>query len=182
MLRRTRSGAQRWPRIAAIVAIAAAAVVPAAWAGAAARAPGTGQPPAGSGMNTAAAFANPLCRKDAGPYGRLDFVVEGGGPVCVAVWKKGTDNGGQTYQGVTKDSIDVVVLVPNDQQLAGARPGQSPVDHATGKTGTVTNAFKDTFAALEQQAYQTYGRKINLVFVTSTGDDETAQRADARSP
>ena len=130
-------------------------------------------------MNTAAAFANPLCRKDAGPYGNLDFVNEGCGPVCVAVWKDGADNGGATYQGVTKDSIAVVVLVPNDQQLAGARPGQSPVDHATGGKGTVTNAFKDTFAAFEHQAHQTYGRKINLVFVTSSGDDEAAQRADA---
>ena len=132
-------------------------------------------------MNTAAALANPLCRKDDGPYGTLDFVVEGGGPVCVAVWKEGADNGGATYQGVTKDSIDVVVLVPNEQQLAGAQPGQSPVNHATGETGTVTNAFKDTFAAFEHSAHETYGRKINLVFVTSTGDDETAQRADAVS-
>ena len=126
-------------------------------------------------------LANPLCRKDDGPYGTLDFVVEGGGPVCVAVWKEGADNGGATYQGVTKDSIDVVVLVPNEQQLAGAQPGQSPVNHATGETGTVTNAFKDTFAAFEHSAHETYGRKINLVFVTSTGDDETAQRADAVS-
>ena len=77
-------------------------------------------------MNTAAAFANPLCRKDAGPYGNLDFVVEGGGPVCVAEWKDGADNGGATYQGVTKDSIDVVVLVPNEQQLAGAAAGTEP--------------------------------------------------------
>ena len=111
-------------------------------------------------------------------HGNLDFVNEGGGPVCVAVWKDGADNGGATYQGVTKDSIDVVVLVPNEQQLAGVRPGQTPVDHATGGKGTVTNVFKDTFAAFEHQAHQTYGRKINLVFVTSSGDDETAQRAE----
>ena len=136
-------------RIGVLLVVAAAVALPTVQAGAAASAPGTGKPPAGSGMNTAAAFANPLCRKDAGPYGNLDFVVEGGGPVCVAEWKQGADNGGATYQGVTKDSIDVVVLVPNEQQLAGAQPGQSPVDHATGETGTVTNAFKDTFAAFE---------------------------------
>jgi hypothetical protein len=179
MVRCTRSCAQPLARIAIVVAITAAAALPAALAGAAARAPGTGKPPAGTGMNTPAAFANPLCRKDAGPYGNLDFVTEGGGPVCVAVWKKGADNGGATYQGVTKDSIDVVVLVPNEQQLAGGRPGQTPVDHATNKTGTVTNAFKDTFAAFEHQAHETYGRTINLEFVTSSGDDEAAQRADA---
>ena len=166
-------------RVAVLVGVAVAVAIPVVSAGAAAQAPGTGKPPAGTGMNTAAAFANPLCRKDAGPYGNLDFVVEGGGPVCVAEWKKGTNNGGATYQGVTKDSIDVVVLVPNEQQLAGGRPGQTPVNQATGETGTVTDAFKDTFAAFEHQAHQTYGRKINLVFVTSSGDDETAQRADA---
>ena len=178
-MRSTRSRAPRLVRVVVVVGVAVAAALPVVSAGAATQAPGAGKPPAGSGMNTAAALANPLCRKDDGPYGTLDFVVQGGGPVCVAVWKQGADNGGATYQGVTKDSIDVVVLVPNDQQLAGAQPGQSPVNQATGKTGTVTNAFKDTFAAFEHQAFQTYGRKINLVFVTSTGDDETSQRADA---
>ena len=169
--------ARQLGRVAVIIGVAVAVAIPALSAGVAAQAPGTGKPPAGTGMNTAAAFANPLCREDAGPYGNLDFVVEGGGPVCVAEWKKGTNNGGATYQGVTKDSIDVVVLVPNEQQLAGGRPGQTPVNQATGETGTVTDAFKDTFAAFEHQAHQTYGRKINLVFVTSSGDDETAQRA-----
>ncbi len=165
-------------RVVVIVVAAVAAVMSAAPAGAATQAPGTGKPPAGTGMNTAAAFANPQCRKDAGPYGRMDFVFEGFGPVCVAEWKKGTDNGGATAQGVTKDKIKVVVLVPNEQQLAGARPGQTPVDHTTGKTGTVTNAFKDTFAAFTQ-AHVTYGRTFDLDFVTSSGDDESQQRADA---
>ena len=70
---------------------------------------------------------------------------------------------------------------PTSSSSRARQPGQSPVNHATGETGTVTNAFKDTFAAFEHQAHQTYGRKINLVFVTSSGDDETAQRADAVS-
>jgi len=162
---------------AAVVAVAAA-LLPSLPVSAAQTAFGTGKPPAGTGINTAAAFANPLCRKDAGPYGRMDFVVQGFGPVCFAEWKQGTNNGGATYQGVTKDSIKVAILVPNEQQLAGAQPGQSPVNHATGQTGTVTNAFKDTFAAF-QPAHQTYGRKLELEFVTSSGDDESAQRADA---
>ena len=100
--------------------------------------------------------------------------------MCVAVWKDGADNGGATYQGVTKDSIDVVVLVPNDQQLAARVRDRGPVDHAPAAEGTVTNAFKDTFAAFEHQgAPRPTAGKINLVFVTSSGDDETAQRADA---
>src|SRR5689334_11686462 len=145
--------------IALAVTVAIAAVLPVTSVAAASLAPGTGKPAAGTGINTAAALANPLCDKNAGPYGRMNFVVEGFGPVCFPEWTKGTNNGGATYQGVTKDSINVVILVPNDQQLTGAQPGQSPVDHGTGKTGTVTNAFKDTFAAF-QPAHQTYGRKI----------------------
>jgi hypothetical protein len=174
----TRSSAKFCVRVGIVVAVAIAASLPVASVSAASQAPGTGKPPAGTGINTAAALANPLCDKTAGPYGRMNFVSEGLGPVCFAEWKTGANNGGATYQGVTKDSINVVAVVPNDQQLSGAQPGQSPVDHATGKTGTVTNAFKDTFAAF-QIAHQTYGRKINLDFVTSSGSDETAQRADA---
>ncbi len=178
-MRGTRRHAQPFLRITIFVVVAAAFVLPAVSAGAAAQAPGTAKPPAGSGMNTPAAFANPLCRKDAGPYGRLDFVTQGGGPVCVAEWKKGTSNGGSTSPGVTKDSILIVVLVPNSQQLASARRDQLPTDNATGAVGTIENAFKDTFAAYQQQAYQTYGRTIDLEFVTSSGDDEASQRADA---
>ena len=182
VLGNVRSSAARIKRLAIAGALAAAAAaLPAAPAGAAARAPGTGKPPAGTGMNTAAAFANPLCDKNAGPYGNLDFVVEGCGPVCVAVWKEGADNGGATYQGVTKDSIDVVVLVPNEQQLAAVTPTQRPVDHATGQTGTVTNALQGHASPRSSTFRRTRptAAKINLVFVTSTGDDETAQRADA---
>ena len=159
-MRSTRSRAPRLVRVVVVVGVAVAAALPAASAGAAARAPGTGKPPAGAGSTPPAAFANPLCRKDAGPYGRLDFVVEGGGPVCVAVWKEGKDNGGATYQGVTKDTIKVVVLVPNEQQMAGASPGQTPGRTTRpARRARSTNAFKDTFAAFEHVlATYTYGR------------------------
>ena len=72
----------------------AAAALPAAPAEAAERAPRTGEPPAGAGINTPAAYANPLCDKNAGAYGRLQFVTKAGylGSICVAGWK-GTDNG-----------------------------------------------------------------------------------------
>jgi hypothetical protein len=161
-----------------VVLVAAVAVLPISSASAAPQAFGTGKPPAGSGINTPAAYANPLCDKSAGPYGRMDFVLKGFGTVCFPEWKQGTNNGGATYQGVTKDSIKVAILVPNDQQLKGARPGQLPVNHATGGNGTVTAAFKDTFAAF-QPAHNTYGRTFDLQFVTSSGDDEASQRADA---
>ena len=100
--------------------------------------------------------------------------------MCVAEWKKGTNNGGATYQGVTKDSIDVVVLVPTSSSLRG-RPGQTPATKRPARPARSRTPFKDTFVVFEHQAHQTYGRKINLVFVTSSGDDETAQREDAVS-
>ena len=118
-----------------------AVALPAA-AGAAAPVPGTGKPPAGSGINTAAALDNPHCDKTAGPYGRLDFVQKGTGPVCVTVWKEGKDNGGATYQGVTKDKIKVVALVPNEQQMAAVTPNQLPMNYPTGKPGTVQDVFE----------------------------------------
>ena len=110
----------------------------------------------------------------------MGFVVEEAGPVCLPEWK-GEDNGGATYQGVTKDAIKVVALVPNELQMAAVTPTQRPVNYATGGEGTVTDVLNDGLAAYEHVfggAY-TYGRDIELEFVTSTGDDEAAQRADA---
>ena len=178
-----RRSAARITRVAIVgaLAAAAAAMLPAASAGAAAQAPGTGKPPAGSGINTPAAMDGPLCDKNAGPYGRLNFVFEGFGPVCVVAWKQGENNGGATYQGVTKDKIKVVALVPNDQQMAAVTATQRPVNYATGQEGTVTNVLKDGLAPFEHVFGGTYmyGRHIELDFVTSTGDDEPSQRADA---
>jgi hypothetical protein len=164
---------------AAIVTIAAAP------ADAAPQAPGTGTPPAGSGINTPAAYANPLCDKSEGAYGKLDFIIKGGGPdrgggpVCTAVWK-GKDNGGATYQGVTKDSVKIVALVPNAQQVGSVSKVQQPTNWAVGTagSGTVPDALKDALAAY-QAFVQTYGRKVEFELVTSSGDDEASQRADA---
>ena len=166
---------------AAVVAVVAFTTLPAALGYAVERAPGTGKPPTGTGINTPGAFANRECDKNAGPYGRLNFVTEGSGPVCLAVWN-GADNGGATYQGVTKDSITAVVLVPNDQQLAAAATARAQVvtNYATRQDGTVPNALADALAAYEHAfgSYM-YGRTVELDVVTSTGDDEAAQRADA---
>lgn len=176
---------ESWSRSARwCVAIATAAslvLAAAAPANAASQAPGTGKPPAGTGINTPAAFANPLCDKTQGPYGKLDFVIKGGapdpggGPVCVAVWK-GKNNGGATYQGVTKESVKVVALVPNDQQYASLPV--KPMNNATGQPGAVQAAFEDALPAYTH-VFETYGRTVDLEYVVSSGDDETAQRSDA---
>jgi hypothetical protein len=160
-------------------------VVASAPAGAAAQAPGTVKPPAGSGINTPAALANPLCNKQANPYGKLNFILigggpdKGGGPFCTAVWN-GKNNGGATSQGVTPNSVKVVALVPNSQQTDSASKFSQPTNWAIGGqgSGTVPNALQDALSAF-QAKLQTYGRKVQLELVTSSGDDEAAQRADA---
>ncbi len=55
---------------------------------------------------------------------RFDGTIVGGGPVCVKAWKAGDDNGGATSQGVTKDKVTVVAVLPNDEQLE-VRPGHA---------------------------------------------------------
>jgi hypothetical protein len=177
----TPRGAARVARVALFVIVAAAAASVAVPAGAAQRAPGTGKPPAGSGINTAAVLANPKCDSSEEPYGRLDFVTKGGGPTCVAEWKAGADNGGATYQGVTKDTIKAIAIVPNDEQVAATPASGRPTNYQTGQAGTVQDALTDALEAFEHSFGRTYtyGRDIELEFVVSSGDDEAAQRADA---
>ncbi|HEY7106663.1 MAG TPA: hypothetical protein VH986_09685 [Acidimicrobiia bacterium] len=169
--------------ILGVAAVSAALVLPAtagAPAGAAtiARPAGAGPPVAASGMGTQAALDNPRCRHDDpkyGPYGRFDSTEIGGGPVCVKEWKPGADNGGATAQGVTKDRILVVALVPNDAQNK-ADP-VAPKNRADNSPSTIQNALHDWMIP-QMKFYETWGRDIEVKFVTSTGDDETAQRAD----
>ena len=117
------------PRFAvALIALGAAIstlVVPAiatATAGAATlpRPKGAGPPVAASGMGTRPRSTTRgvvTTTPGTGPYGRFDTTEVGGGPVCVKAWKAGADNGGATSQGVTKDKITVVAVLPNDEQL-----------------------------------------------------------------
>ena len=75
---------------------------------------------ASTGALTAAAMENPKCDPATGRF-RFQYYAA---PPCVKVWKPGSDNGGATAQGVTKDSIKVVVLwneLPPDQYRDGRR-------------------------------------------------------------
>jgi hypothetical protein len=156
-------------------AIPAAAVVT--------RPPGAAKPTAGSGIGTAAALDNPRCVHDDPeyrPYGRFNSMLVGEGPVCVKPWKAGSDNGGATSRGATADRVTVVFVLPNEQQRAGlsAAAGTAPVNRATGAPGTLEDAVHDYMLPLLQY-YETWGRDIDVHFVTSSGNDESAQRADA---
>ena len=139
---------------------------------------GAGPPVAASGMGTQAALDNPRCRHDDpkyGPYGRFDSTEIGGGPTCVKAWKAGSNNGGATAQGVTATKITVVVLAPNDEQLK-ADP-VAPKHREDNSASTIQNALHD-YLLPEMKFYETWGRDIEVKFVTSSGDDEAAQRAD----
>jgi hypothetical protein len=139
---------------------------------------GVGKPPARTGIGTEAALSNPRCDRDAGPYGRFDFVYGGSGGVCVVPYEAGSGNGGATTRGVTKDSIRLAVVTPNAEEAAAGMGTGIAMDRATGQRGLISDAFVDTVAAYEH-AYETWGRKVELEFVESTGTDEAAQRSDA---
>ena len=127
----------------------------------------------GSGAGTAAAEKNPDCDPDTG---RVKFPSLAA-PLCVKEWKDGADNGGKTAQGVTKDTIKVVVLYTDVVQ-----DERSPATlYRNQATGTFSNQ-RDTIIdadALYAHSYETWGRKVEYEFVKGSGADETAQRADA---
>jgi hypothetical protein len=88
------------------------------------------------------------------------------------------DNGGETSDGVTADSIKVVAWLPNDDD-----PIMGIVRQALGINDTV-DEIRETYEGLVQTMqdyYQTYGRTVDLEFVESSGSmlDPVASRADA---
>ncbi len=127
----------------------------------------------GTGVGTKAALSSPNCDADTGKV-KIPYT---GIPPCVRELARGESNGGATAPGVTAKTIKVVVLVWNEEQAAAA-VGVTPTNQATGKTGSQEDAVHDT-AELFEHATSQWGRKVEYSFVTSTGSDEAAQRADA---
>jgi hypothetical protein len=175
---------------AATLVFAAAGVVATSADAAVERPPGAGKPVPGSGIGTAAALNGPRCTKESpatgqplyGGYGRWNSTAVGGGPICVKPWKDGADNGGATSPGVTTDRITVVVVVPNSSQLARGSVAQGTVpvlrSDPTTAAGSYEDAVHDHWLPF-MPYYETWGRDIDVRIVTSAGDDEAAQRADA---
>ncbi len=126
------------------------------------------------GINSAAALAGPNCDAE---REQVMFFYYAAAP-CVKPWKEGADNGGATAQGVTKDSVKVVVLhntpVPGPPTVSA----NFLVDQSTGKDGLPEDAILDYDAAY-RSVYETWGRTVEYEFVQSGGSDEAAQRADA---
>lgn len=91
------------------------------------------------------------------------------------------DNGGATADGVTGDSIKIVVYVgdpaKNPLQAATVRGAGADVSPATAK-----ETYKGYFA-LYQKYYNFFGRKLDIQFFDGTGapDDPITAKADAQA-
>jgi hypothetical protein len=174
---------QHGPRT--LSAVVVVALVGAAWAfgavaGAADAKPGP-QPKA-QGLGTKAALAQETCADN----GHTSFVYVGTGPFCVNPWEAGADNGGATSPGVTATEVKIVVYQPNEAMIAAqlAAGGQAATNQATREAATVEQVIADfdrvyQHAIEEHGTWQTWGRTPVYEFVTATGADEAAQRADA---
>lgn len=95
-------------------------------------------------------------------------------PPCVAPVPA---NGGATYQGVTAETITVAVYLNRLDPAAQALLTAAGFNDTEDDMKATYRAYVDYFEA----HYQTWGRKVNLVFVTPSGadDDDAAARADA---
>lgn len=95
-------------------------------------------------------------------------------PPCVADWPKGAD-AGAPYRGVTKDKIIVAVRFSDPTPQGQAVAVALGVDDTAEDQRATRQAYVDVFNA----HYQTYGRKVELVYFKSSGADEQAGKADA---
>ena len=144
---------------------------------------GTGAPPKGAGLGSKAALAQDTCDQ---ATGRTNFQYEGSGPFCVNPWPEGKDNGGATAPGVTATSVKVIVRLPNEQMaaLAASTGVAQPKNQSTGATVPVEASLRDSsavydYATRKYGTYQLWGRTPEFEYVTASGSDEAAQRADA---
>ena len=154
----------------AVVPAVACALVAAGLLGTPASAASASQDP---GINSAAALKSPNCD----PTRKQIKFPALAAPACVKQWKDGANNGGATAQGVTKDTIKVVVLYANVVQDARS-PASLYKNQATGGFSNQRDTIIDA-DAVYAHAFETWGRKVEYEWVLGSGADETAQRADA---
>jgi hypothetical protein len=80
--------------------------------------------------------------------------------------------GGDTHQGVTDDTITVVLYEAADDDLAASLQGVSDPDELQRET-------RQKLIRMLEDRFETWGRAIEVVFLKGTGSDETSSRADA---
>lgn len=98
-------------------------------------------------------------------------------PPCVPEWTPAQGNGGSTYKGVSANQITVAVTIQSSQAetfaLANDTDSQSQLEQGD-----------DNYASLFEHHYQTYGRKVKLVFYNSSynsGASLAEQNAECQS-
>ncbi len=172
----TARGSSRRASARTFVVLVTAALVAAMGSVAGAAQGPEGPPVKAAGMGTKAALESENCGAD----GLLAYPYQQRAP-CTRPLKKGESNGGATYPGVTKDSIKVVVLVGTEAQQNAARNqpgGSAPVDRGSGGPGSTEDSYRDWNEVIAH-SFNTWGRTVELEFVTPSGPDEASQHADA---
>lgn len=96
-------------------------------------------------------------------------------PACVPAFDG--DNGGPTVRGVTGDTIKVAVFRPESNPAAEAILAAAGAEDSEEETRQQYQEWFDLYSA----HFETYGRKVELVFVPASGgaDDDAAARSDA---
>ncbi len=96
-------------------------------------------------------------------------------PPCVP--KFTGNNGGATYQGVTATKIKIVVYLAQEDPASGALLDAAGIDDTIEQVKATFEGYADYF----QSHYETYGRKIELVYLQASGADadDASARADA---
>jgi hypothetical protein len=115
--------------------------------------------------------SGPHCRPDGRQSGVSAYM-----PPCVD-WKAGTDNGGSTFRGVTKDKVVVVRYLP---QLD---PGTQAILQSAGLAddqATIKRVYTVLFHYWNLHA-ETYGREVQFVDLPASGPNvsDEAMKADA---
>lgn len=96
-------------------------------------------------------------------------------PPCVPDFSG--ENAGATWQGVTADSIKIAVYLPQEDPASGAILDAAGIDDSLEQIEQTYRDYVDYFEA----HYQTYGRKVELEFLISSGADadDASGKADA---
>jgi len=96
-------------------------------------------------------------------------------PPCTA--KFDGDNGGATYQGVTADTIKVVVYDGQSDPAVDAALTAAGANNTPEQQRATINGFNEIFNA----HYNLWGRKVELIFYEGSGpsEDDAAAKADA---
>lgn len=124
--------------------------------GGAGTAGGAGAGGGGAAAGPGAAAAEGDISHCAGERQFLIFAVEFENPLCKPKWPDGADNGGETWTGVTADTVKVVVMepAPNEQLDAILKSqGLATTPEDREKVRTAAEGFINKY-------YETYGRKI----------------------